>query len=208
MARFLRDVLQMRFLLVLCSLLVPLAASAQSGVRFTPDGKQALISKDVGGERWAISYDFATDTVTGNVFFPAGGEPLFVWCERAGERVGLNPIEDVILACFGNDRCELDRVCGTGWTFIADVTLPGAFFLEPTVAPTRSPAPVPTLSPTPRPTVTPSPRPTVRPTPRPTPRPTNRPSCCRVCTTGKACGDSCISRSDTCRRGPGCACNG
>lgn len=32
--------------------------------------------------------------------------------------------------------------------------------------------------------------------------------CCRVCTTGKACGDSCISRSDTCHKGAGCACNG
>ena len=32
--------------------------------------------------------------------------------------------------------------------------------------------------------------------------------CCRVCTTGKACGDSCISKSKTCNVGPGCACNG
>ncbi len=32
-------------------------------------------------------------------------------------------------------------------------------------------------------------------------------ACCRVCTTGKACGNSCISRSYTCRRGPGCACD-
>jgi hypothetical protein len=32
--------------------------------------------------------------------------------------------------------------------------------------------------------------------------------CCAVCTTGKACGDSCISTSDTCHVGAGCACNG
>lgn len=31
-------------------------------------------------------------------------------------------------------------------------------------------------------------------------------SCCRVCTTGKPCGDSCISRSFTCRQPAGCAC--
>lgn len=31
-------------------------------------------------------------------------------------------------------------------------------------------------------------------------------TCCRVCTTGKACGDSCISRTFTCRQGVGCAC--
>jgi len=32
--------------------------------------------------------------------------------------------------------------------------------------------------------------------------------CCKICTTGKACGDSCISRRYTCHKGPGCACNG
>jgi hypothetical protein len=32
--------------------------------------------------------------------------------------------------------------------------------------------------------------------------------CCKVCKTGKACGDSCISKSDTCHVGAGCACNG
>ena len=32
-------------------------------------------------------------------------------------------------------------------------------------------------------------------------------ACCRTCSTGKACGDSCISRSLTCHKGPGCACN-
>jgi hypothetical protein len=33
-------------------------------------------------------------------------------------------------------------------------------------------------------------------------------SCCKVCKTGKACGDSCIAKSDTCTKGAGCACNG
>lgn len=32
--------------------------------------------------------------------------------------------------------------------------------------------------------------------------------CCRICRTGKACGDSCIARTKTCRKGPGCACDG
>lgn len=31
--------------------------------------------------------------------------------------------------------------------------------------------------------------------------------CCKVCRKGKACGSSCISRSYTCRKGRGCACN-
>lgn len=33
-------------------------------------------------------------------------------------------------------------------------------------------------------------------------------SCCMVCKKGKACGDSCISRSKICHKGVGCACNG
>jgi hypothetical protein len=30
--------------------------------------------------------------------------------------------------------------------------------------------------------------------------------CCRTCSSGKACGDSCISSRSVCRAGPGCAC--
>lgn len=33
--------------------------------------------------------------------------------------------------------------------------------------------------------------------------------CCKICgPNSKACGDSCISNSDTCYEGPGCACEG
>ena len=33
-------------------------------------------------------------------------------------------------------------------------------------------------------------------------------SCCKVCTGGKACGDSCIGKTETCTKPGGCACNG
>jgi hypothetical protein len=33
-------------------------------------------------------------------------------------------------------------------------------------------------------------------------------ACCKVCSVGKACGDTCISRDKTCHVGPGCACDG
>lgn len=33
-------------------------------------------------------------------------------------------------------------------------------------------------------------------------------ACCKVCTIGKACGDTCISRDKTCHVGQGCACDG
>lgn len=32
-------------------------------------------------------------------------------------------------------------------------------------------------------------------------------ACCKVCSKGKACGDSCISRKKTCHKPPGCACD-
>jgi hypothetical protein len=32
-------------------------------------------------------------------------------------------------------------------------------------------------------------------------------SCCKVCDVGKACGDTCIAATDTCRSSGGCACN-
>ncbi len=33
-------------------------------------------------------------------------------------------------------------------------------------------------------------------------------ACCKICSAGKACGDSCIARSKTCHKGKGCACDG
>lgn len=32
--------------------------------------------------------------------------------------------------------------------------------------------------------------------------------CCKICTVGKACGDSCINRDYQCHQPRGCACNG
>jgi hypothetical protein len=31
--------------------------------------------------------------------------------------------------------------------------------------------------------------------------------CCKICSKGKACGNSCIRQSYTCHKGRGCACN-
>lgn len=33
-------------------------------------------------------------------------------------------------------------------------------------------------------------------------------ACCKICTVGKACGNTCISKDKICHVGPGCACNG
>lgn len=40
----------------------------------------------------------------------------------------------------------------------------------------------------------------------PSPSPTGGRVCCRECVSGKPCGDSCISATSTCHKGPGCAC--
>lgn len=33
-------------------------------------------------------------------------------------------------------------------------------------------------------------------------------SCCKICESGQACGDTCIAWEDTCEVGAGCACQG
>ena len=72
-----------------------------------------------------------------------------------------------------------------------------------------TPTPIPTATAESR-TISPAlstPTPAFRistPVPRPS-TPVSR-SCCKYCSKGKPCGDTCISRSYTCRVGPGCAC--
>lgn len=70
-----------------------------------------------------------------------------------------------------------------------------------TIAPTRTqrPTAIPTIF--------------LPPTDTPVPivvQPTNPPAqaCCKICRSGKACGDSCIAKDKTCNKPPGCACNG
>ena len=33
-------------------------------------------------------------------------------------------------------------------------------------------------------------------------------ACCKICTRGKACGNTCIAQDKVCHVGPGCACDG
>jgi outer membrane protein assembly factor BamB len=107
----------------------PAPASAQpSGVQITPDGLYNLVSKDVGAERWAITRN-DDGTITGNVFFPDGGDPKFVWCEEQSSTE-----EDITLVCSGADRCTLETCTPDDWAFIAEVTLPFSFFTPDPVA--------------------------------------------------------------------------
>lgn len=129
-----------RLLVALAVLAAAAPAAGQSGTRTTPDGKQVLISKDVGAERWAIALNLNDGTVTGNVF-RQDGEPQFVWCERRGEPLGDPSTTEIRLFCRGADRCSSSPCLATAWTDIGEVGLPGSFFLPATdpFSPLRGP---------------------------------------------------------------------
>jgi hypothetical protein len=95
------------------------------------------------------------------------------------------------LGFLARDAQVVVKGCALGWCEI-ESSLARGFVLDTLLA---AVAPAPTSAPASR--ATPSPDP-----------PPQRRACCRVCRTGKACGDSCIARSLTCRKGAGCACNG
>lgn len=106
-----------------------------SGVQITPDGKRTLVSKDVGAERWAITYNAEDNTVTGNVFKSDGSEPSFVWCEYLFDDGAADPYEqEVTFECSGADACPGPSCPAGQWSVLATVTLPRAFFLPPLTA--------------------------------------------------------------------------
>lgn len=101
-------------------------AGRSSGVQPSVDGKRILISKDVGDQRWVIVWNEDDRTLTGNVFFPGGGDPQFVWCIERGREGG-----QIQFTCHGAGRCTEPPCTRDAWTKIADVVLPLSF-LEPT----------------------------------------------------------------------------
>jgi len=113
-------------------LILPALAQAMSGMQMALDGHRVMISKDVGDERWAIIYDMDDHTAMGNVFFPSGGPPAFVWCMQTGDDGNSDPRQvRMMFACYGADRCSVDPCSSDEWRFIRDVSLPGGFFMPP-----------------------------------------------------------------------------
>jgi hypothetical protein len=142
------------------------ATARESGFQLPPDGRQILVSKDVGAERWVI-VQAEDGTVSGNVFRDEGA-PLFVWCQPREDAPGGD--DTVELSCFGADACPAAPCDESRWDFIADVDLPESFFAPPgTPTPDDSPSPsrTPSSSRTPSPSATPTPDDT--PTPGDTP---------------------------------------
>jgi hypothetical protein len=128
----------------------------------------------------------------------AGVETLVTWYEWV--RIGGQTLEREWIA---PQRYELEWVDGT-W-YIAHNEILGALpDFNVVTPPTVAPAPVPPAAVPPSPPARP---------PAAVPAAPARPAaptaaCCRVCTTGKACGNSCIAARLNCRVGAGCACNG
>ena len=107
-------------------------AQSASGLQMTPDSRLYLISKDVGAERWAISFNLDDRTVTGNVFKTDGSAPSFIWCRITSETPAPEPSQSsYVLDCFGADACTAAPCARAAWTQIASGLTIGGDFLLP-----------------------------------------------------------------------------
>jgi hypothetical protein len=122
-----------RIALWVAALLLALPPGARAQNTVTPDGEQMLIQRNVGSERWAISYSFGGSTITGNVFKADGGAPSFVSCAFTDIDYAEDPFDSrYFLDCWGADTCSA-LPCGSNqWTLIATgIELPASFVLAP-----------------------------------------------------------------------------
>jgi hypothetical protein len=124
-------------------------AQGEAGSTLSPDGLAFLVSKDLAGERWAISLSFiprfdaqggvesyTLRSVSGNVFPTNGGPPSFLFCEPTAASQGdlSNPASTFRLRCFGSSACATTAIeCAQNdFPLIADdVAVPASFFLPP-----------------------------------------------------------------------------
>jgi hypothetical protein len=102
------------------------ASAAQRGVQYCPDRECTLVSKDVGAERWSITYRIADGYATGNVFRTDGGAPSFLGCDRTASNDSQATFE-----CFGAGRCVTAPCSPNPYTSIGTVELPLSFFFPP-----------------------------------------------------------------------------
>ena len=114
-------------------LALPLAAHAQreSGIQLSPRSNRYFISKDVGNERWAITYNLDDKTVTGNVFPISGGAPTFLTCDITRVEQAPNPADaQYFLSCRASGPCAEAPCDPTAWSPAAETgPIPGSFLL-------------------------------------------------------------------------------
>jgi len=110
----------------------PAAAHAQrqSGIQLSPQSNRYFISKDVGQERWSITYNLDDKTVTGNVFPQNGGAPTFLTCNITGVVQAPNPADaQYSLDCSAAGPCASAPCTPDQWGAPTSVTIPGSFLL-------------------------------------------------------------------------------
>lgn len=130
---------RIRAALVACALAtLALATRAEaqraSGIQLPPDSARYLISKDVGADRWAITYNLDDKTVTGNVFSTSGAPPQFVWCATTSVEQAADPAAaQYNLSCQFAGPCAAAPCSSSAWNVSAPiaVTVPGSFLLPP-----------------------------------------------------------------------------
>jgi hypothetical protein len=112
------------------AILVPelAAAQRQSGIQVDKyDPSMVLVSKDIAGERWSITFDYENAR---GVVFKDSGPPQFVSCEFVDENEeGTTYFFD----CWGAGPCESGGSCGdAAWTPIGtNLPIPASFFEPP-----------------------------------------------------------------------------
>ena len=108
------------------------AAARESAVQCTSVGSQVLVNKDVGQDRWVITYRKSDGLTIGNVFTGEGGA-VFVQCTRNGVSNGK-----LQLQCATADSCSADT-CPDFQPLPDPVAIDCSFFAAPC-----SPVPVST----------------------------------------------------------------
>lgn len=94
-------------------------STQSSSLRYSPDGRHSLISKDVGGLRWTVSYNNRDRTIVGNVLDPMGGPSQFLFCRAKVNEVGFE--------CSGAHGCGCGACRRSDWTELPDVVAPPGF---------------------------------------------------------------------------------
>lgn len=79
------------------------SAQRQSGIQRTPDDARVLVSKDVGGDRYAITLNTDDGTLTGNVFSTDGSAPKFIACVPTGTNAFSCRVADTCDASAGRE---------------------------------------------------------------------------------------------------------
>jgi hypothetical protein len=131
--RYLTRITAMAALLAGVVLAYPGAAHAQrqSGIQLSPESNRSFISKDVGQERWSITYNLDDKTVTGNVFPTDGSAPTFLTCNITRVDQAPNPADaQYFLDCRSSGPCASAPCDPTQWSAATSVgPVPGSFLL-------------------------------------------------------------------------------